>query len=979
MNEEKLVINALSLNDLNQFKRRSLLKTFSISLVLVFTFLSATLFGATIYIDPTNTSNNQDGSQTNPYNSWTKVTFTNGNTYLQKGGTTFTTSGIAINSKSNIIIGSYGSGRAKIVASGNGNHILNVSSSSNITVKDLEITTAGKWVSGIYINGTNSASNLIDNCLIHNVEWGIRIITNSSGNKIMNSTIHNIGDDGIYVKDAASIEVGYSHIYDVNKKFLINPDQSYSAGDGIQIASTNSHSFYIHNNIIDHSSMGNKFCFIAWGNNYTGILENNVLIGNANKTVSAIYLSPTTKTVTVRYNEVKNSNYGIYSYANLLDAYYNIFSQNRSAINVLNGYTLNARNNVFYNNTNTAVSSTPSTSVTLRNNIFHVTSGGKAINTNGTISSNNNVFNQEQSGLINGHATLSSWRNASGNDANSVVGNPSFVSPTSGDFHVQSNSIAVNKGAGVGLNRDYFGGSVPQGGTPDVGIHEIVGGSGNTTNNAPQISNQSFNVLQTAPIGTVVGTVSASDPDAGQNLTYSIISGNTNSVFAIASATGRITVAKALPAQNFSLVVKVTDNGNPVMSAQATVTISVTASSSNQAPVINNQSFTVSQSAGIGTVVGRILASDPDQGQTISYSIVSGNTNSVFSLNSSTGNLTVAKALPAQTFSLVVKVTDNGNPIKSAQATVTVNVTSSSTNNAPVIANQSFTAYTAMSVGTLIGKVVASDPDANQTLTYSIVSGNINTVFALNSSTGNITVAKTLPAQIFSLVVKVTDNGNPVKSAQATITITVTSSNGTNQPPYLPASTFSIRNHAPNGTFVGKLNATDPNPGQKVTYTIVSGNTGNAFTLNRTNGAINVRNSSAVNINVTPKFTLKVRVTDDGNPSLSFTQTITVNVTRAKIIDGIAVEEKEVISIDVPKEIRVYPNPSVDGRFSVSFGKQCEEAKIEAFDMSGRLIKTMKVTQDNKGLMDLSNSPSGAYLIRLDNGSEVKTLKAVKH
>ncbi len=973
MNESKLTTNNQQFNHL---KNRSLLKTISVSIILVLTFFSASLFGATIYIDPTNTSSNQNGSMDNPYNSWTKFTFTNGNTYLQKGGTTFNTTGIALNSKSNITLGSYGSGKARIVASGNGNYILNISSSSNIIVKDLEITASGSWTSCIYINGTNSANNLIDNCLIHKAEWGIRVITNASGNKIMNSTIHDTGDDGIYVKDASTIEIGFCHIYDVNMKYLVNTDQSYSAGDGIQIGSTNNHSFYIHDNIIDHSSMGNKFCLIVFGNNYTGILENNVLIGNANKTVSAIYLHPTTKTVTIRYNEIKNSNYGIYSYANLLDAYYNIFSQNKSAVNVMSGYALNARNNVFYNNMNVAVSSNSNTSVTLRNNIFNVTSGGKAINTSGSINSNNNVFNQEQSGFINGHSTLSAWRNSSGNDAASVVGNPQFTSPTSGDFKIQSGSVAINKGASVSLDRDYFGGSVPQGGAPDAGIHENGSGGGNPVNNAPQIGNQSFTVAQSVAVGTVVGTVSASDPDAGQTLTYSIVSGNTNSVFAIGSTNGRITVAQSLPAQNFSLVVKVTDNGNPVMSAQATVTINVTASTTNQSPVINNQSFNVSQSAGTGTLVGKIVASDPDQGQTLSFSIISGNTNSVFALGSSTGNLTVAKPLPAQTFSIVVKVTDNGTPIKTAQATITVTVTSSNTNNPPVIANQTFNAYQGMSIGTFIGKVVASDPDAGQTLSYSIVSGNSNGVFALNSSTGNITVAKTLPVQTFSVVVKVTDNGNPIKSAQATMTIKV---NASNQPPYLPAKTFSVRHLSPYGTFVGKLVGTDPNQGQTLTYTIVSGNTGNAFSLGSTTGVIKVKTRSAINIYNNPQFYLKVRVTDNGNPNMSFTQTITVKVVKYKVMDGIEVDEKEEITIDVPKEIRVYPNPSVDGKFSVSFGKQCEQAKIEAYDMSGRLIKAITVTQDNKGLMDLSTSPTGAYLIRLDNGSEVKTLKAIKH
>jgi len=47
----------------------------------------------TFYIDPTYSGSPQNGTIENPYSSWTQFTITNGNTYLQKRGTTFTTSG----------------------------------------------------------------------------------------------------------------------------------------------------------------------------------------------------------------------------------------------------------------------------------------------------------------------------------------------------------------------------------------------------------------------------------------------------------------------------------------------------------------------------------------------------------------------------------------------------------------------------------------------------------------------------------------------------------------------------------------------------------------------------------------------------------------------------------------------------------------------------------------------------------------------
>lgn len=477
-------------NQTTNYKAKARFILLTLLLVLVY---STMLFSATIYIDPTTTSSSQDGSINKPFSSWDKVSFANGNTYLQKAGTTFyTKNGIGISDKSNITLGSYGDGeKAKIEATGTGNHVVNVNNSSNIIIKDLEVTSTGKWISAIIIQGNSSANNTINNTLLHGTEWGVRIITKSAGNKVLKSTIHNVGDDGIYVKDASTIEIGYSTIFDVNKKYLTNTDEKVSSGDGIQIASTNNMNFHIHNNIIDHSSTGNKFCIIAWGENYTGIIENNVLTGNKNATTSGIYLSPTTSTVTVRYNVMKDGNYGIYAYAKNLDAYYNRFSNNTIGIQVNKDYSLTSRNNVFYNNDKYAVTSSENTNVSLYNNIISMnSSSAKAIKTKGTLKSDNNVFNTQHSEFINDKASLSAWKDASGNDKNSLVGDPGFMNADAEDFHLRANSIAINKGKNVELARDYFGAAVPSAGAPDAGIHEYDGKSTTTATTSQPEGNQ---------------------------------------------------------------------------------------------------------------------------------------------------------------------------------------------------------------------------------------------------------------------------------------------------------------------------------------------------------------------------------------------------------------------------------------------------------------------------------------------------------
>ena len=65
-------------------------------------------------------------------------------------------------------------------------------------------------------------------------------------------------------------------------------------------------------------------------------------------------------------------------------------------------------------------------------------------------------------------------------------------------------------------------------------------------NDAPVVDDQTIGpVDENSAAGTVVGTVVASDVDAGQSLTYAITAGNTSGAFAIDPGTGEITVANA--------------------------------------------------------------------------------------------------------------------------------------------------------------------------------------------------------------------------------------------------------------------------------------------------------------------------------------------------------------------------------------------------------------------------------------------------
>ena len=75
---------------------------------------------------------------------------------------------------------------------------------------------------------------------------------------------------------------------------------------------------------------------------------------------------------------------------------------------------------------------------------------------------------------------------------------------------------------------------------------------------------------------------------------------------------------------------------------------------------------------------------------------------------------------------------------------------------------------------------------------------------------------------------------------------------------------FSVAENIANGTLVGTVPATDPDAGDTRSFAITAGNTGGAFAIDPTTGAITIANASALDFEATPSFRLTVEVTDAG-------------------------------------------------------------------------------------------------------------------
>ncbi len=494
-------------------------------------------------------------------------------------------------------------------------------------------------------------------------------------------------------------------------------------------------------------------------------------------------------------------------------------------------------------------------------------------------------------------------------------------------------------------------------------------------NEAPVISNQSFSVAENSANGTTAGTVVASDPDAAQNKTFSILSGNTNGAFAINASTGVLSVTNSAAlnfesAPSFALVVKVQDNGTGTLSSQATVT--VTLLDVNEAPIISNQSFSVAENSANGSTAGTVVASDPDAAQTKTFSILSGNTNGAFVINSSTGVLSVANSAALNfestpSFALVVKVQDNGTGTLSSQATVTATLLD--VNEAPIISNQSFSVAENSANGSTAGTVVASDPDAAQTKTFSILSGNTNGAFVINSSTGVLSVANSAAlnfesAPSFALVVKVQDNGTGTLSSQATVTVSLLDINET---PVISNQSFSVAENSANGSTAGTVVASDPDVAQTKTFSILSGNTNGAFTINASTGVLSVANSAALNFESAPSFALVIKVQDNGTGTLSSQATVTVSlldINETPVISNqsFSVAENSANGTTAGTVIASDPDAAQTKTFSILSGNTNGAFAINA--------STGVLSIANSAAINFESAPSFALVVKVqDNGT----------
>ena len=296
-------------------------------------------------------------------------------------------------------------------------------------------------------------------------------------------------------------------------------------------------------------------------------------------------------------------------------------------------------------------------------------------------------------------------------------------------------------------------------------------------------------IVENNPVVTSVLTVTAFDADSGDTIEYSIQNGTT-AAFSIDPMTGVVSTKQSLNRESVtqhSILVSATDAGGK--KSVASVLIEVLDENDNDPTFFSPNFATVSEDMSVGSEVIRLEAVDDDKGQngSVKFEIESGNEANVFVLDPFTGSVTLGSSLDYETDpqSLVLTFSVSDLGFTPRTSSVTHQITFSLEN-----ANDNFPVFSASRYSCTIREgsndfmepcqVSATDADESDDVTFTITSGNTDSVFQVNPVNGVISCQKILDREDiprYFLKVKATDTGSPSLSSYSLVVVEVEDEN----------------------------------------------------------------------------------------------------------------------------------------------------------------------------------------------------------
>uniref|UniRef100_A0A8C5S868 Cadherin domain-containing protein n=1 Tax=Laticauda laticaudata TaxID=8630 RepID=A0A8C5S868_LATLA len=311
----------------------------------------------------------------------------------------------------------------------------------------------------------------------------------------------------------------------------------------------------------------------------------------------------------------------------------------------------------------------------------------------------------------------------------------------------------------------------------DMRINITVSDINDHTPKFSKLSDPIFSIVFFLPLpylGSLVAAILATDEDSSVNgeITYIV---NSLGQFSI-DKNGVLSIKQTLDRESqsfYSLIVQVNDMSSPPAfryTSTAQVSIILLDVNDNPPSFISPRLTYIPENTPIDTIIFKAQATDPDSGPNsyIEYNLLNPSGNK-FSIGTIDGEVRLIGELDRETvsnYTLTIIATDKGQPFLSSSTDIVAIILDINDNN-PLFAKKLYKVEIAENTltGTDIVQVFATDNDesSNGQVRYTIISGNTNSDFRIDSVTGVITIAKPLDREkiaAYSLTVQSTDRGS---------------------------------------------------------------------------------------------------------------------------------------------------------------------------------------------------------------------------
>ncbi|KAG8226847.1 hypothetical protein J437_LFUL004088 [Ladona fulva] len=296
---------------------------------------------------------------------------------------------------------------------------------------------------------------------------------------------------------------------------------------------------------------------------------------------------------------------------------------------------------------------------------------------------------------------------------------------------------------------------------------------------------------ESAPVGTFVAAIHATDEDSGVNshIYYAIEAGDDQGWFDIDGASGLVTTKASLDREvrgTVELRISARDGGPNPKWARATLKVTVL-DENDERPGFAMPSVRVrlSESTPPGTLVASLTAADHDQGTngSVTYGLhsdVAQRYPGLFALDAVTGQLTTRTKLDRESiaeYEIRVIARDQGIPPQSSTATVMLFVEDENDNSPEFYPQEYFVAIPEDSpAGTTLLTITATDDDEgeNAQVEYSIEGDGGDGIFRLGARNGALILTAPLsssPKPLFRLRIAAKDRGDRRAVEDATVEI----------------------------------------------------------------------------------------------------------------------------------------------------------------------------------------------------------------